>query len=174
MQYDYIASKYALQGKWRNANGAMGNSMELLHEPVAGPSAWTGRQMRADLRWIVDWTPQAIAEIEAAADTLRQHGKVAPYFSRADFPLPATAGFLADAIREVSSGRGFVLLRGLPVGRWSEQTLRNVYWGLGLHWGSAVTQNRQGDAIAEIIDRGLDANEVGVKPSMTNAEQRPH
>jgi hypothetical protein len=148
--------------------------MEMLLEPLRHVSAWTGEEMRADTRWIVDWTPEAIAEVEAAAERVRSAGKVAPRFGKADFPLPKVAAFLDTVMHEVAAGRGFVLLRGLPVQRWSEATIRDVYWGLGLHWGVAVTQNRAGDAIAEITDRGLDANQVGVKPSMTNAEQRPH
>lgn len=39
--------------------------------------------------------------------------------------------------------------------------------------GSPVSQNHHGDAIAEITDEGLDATQPGVKPSLTNAEQRP-
>jgi hypothetical protein len=149
-------------------------AMEMLLEPLESECAWTGTRMRADRRWIVDWPASAIAAIEAAASRLRDAGKVAPFFTKADFALPAVSGFLEQVAREVTSGRGFVLLRGLPVARWSDPTIRNVLWGLGLHWGRPVTQNRAGDAIAEITDRGLEAGKPGVKPSMTNAEQRPH
>ena len=148
--------------------------MEILLQPVTGPSAWTGAEMRRTPSWIVEWPPQARAELRAAADHLLAHGKSAPAFTRADFPLPTLGAFLAKVMAEVVAGRGFVLLRGLAVGEYDLQTARDIYWGLGCHWGKAVTQNVAGDAIAEITDRGLDANQVGVKPSLTNAEQRPH
>jgi hypothetical protein len=86
----------------------------------------------------------------------------------------AARDFLRSALREVTHGRGFALLRGLPVQRFSREQLRALYWEIGLALGTPVTQNAQGEAIAEITDHGLDANAVGVKPSMTNAEQRPH
>jgi hypothetical protein len=35
---------------------------------------------------------------------------------------------------QVLRGRGFALLRGLPVGRWSRQQTLIAYWGVGLHW----------------------------------------
>lgn len=37
----------------------------------------------------------------------------------ADFPLPTLGPLLAAILRDVTSGRGFALLKGLPVQRWS-------------------------------------------------------
>jgi hypothetical protein len=148
--------------------------VEILLEPVTDASAWRGADMRRGTDWIVEWPPEASAELEAAAARVRGRGKAAPFFGKADFPLPTLSRFLADVAREVASGRGFVLLRGWRVARYDAQTVKDMYWGLGCHWGTPVTQNLEGHAIAEITDRGLVAGEVGVKPSMTNAEQRPH
>lgn len=138
------------------------------------PSAWTGAEMRQSREWIVEWPKNARDELSAAAASIRLRGKMAPHFDKAEFPLPTLRAHLETAAREVASGRGFVLMRGLPIRSFDAQTQRDIYWGLGCHWGRPVTQNVAGDAIAEIIDRGLDAEQVGVKPSMTNAEQRPH
>ena len=49
-------------------------------------------------------------------------------------------------------GRGVVLLRGLPVERYSEDDLRRLYWGLGTHLGTARYQNAQGELIGEVRD----------------------
>ena len=148
--------------------------MEILRDTVAHPSAWTGAQMRERRDWVVDWPPQVLAELQSAAASVRAAGLAMPRFRRDDFPLPTARAFLAGVLREVTHGRGFVLLRGLPVKRDDLPAARDTFWGLGLHWGTPVTQNVKGDAIAEITDKGLDATKAGVKPSMTNAEQRPH
>ena len=148
--------------------------MQILRDPVMHPSAWTGAAMRRTDAWLLEWPAECIAELETAAQALRAARKSMPRFGVQDFPLPRTAGFLRRAMQEVTAGRGFVLLRGLPVRKYDLATVRDIYWGLGCHWGTPVTQNVAGDAIAEITDRGLDAGQVGVKPSMTNAEQRPH
>lgn len=42
----------------------------------------------------------------------------------ADFPLPLLAPVLARTARELQTGRGFFLLRGLPVEKWSRQQVR--------------------------------------------------
>lgn len=148
--------------------------MEILRQPVTHPSAWTGEEMRGRSDWIVEWPPEAIAELESAAEAVRAAGKAMPNFTREDVPLFHASAFLAEVMHEVVAGRGFVLLRGLPVHEYDAEMVRNIYWALGCHWGIPVTQNVAGDAIGEITDRGMDATQVGVKPSMTNAEQRPH
>jgi alpha-ketoglutarate-dependent taurine dioxygenase len=130
--------------------------MEILREPVEHPSAWTGAAMRRTEDWKLEWPRGAVDELAS--------GRVGP----------AAAEFLDATLREVTHGRGFVLLRGLPVDALDREALRDLYWELGRHWGTAITQNAKGDRVAEITDHGLDARQVGVKPSMTNAEQRPH
>jgi hypothetical protein len=130
--------------------------VQTLQDRVTHPSAWTGEAMRRRADWVLEWPAGALAELEAGAVG------------------SACGRFLESALREVTHGRGFVLLRGLPVQRFSREHLRSLYWEMGLRLGTPVTQNVKGEAIAEITDHGLDANAVGVKPSMTNAEQRPH
>jgi hypothetical protein len=52
-----------------------------------------------------------------------------------DFPLPSL-GPLLDAIAvDVKYGRGFTVMRGLPVERWSRTQTMVAYWGIGLYWG---------------------------------------
>jgi len=148
--------------------------MEVRREPVSHPTAWTGREMRGRTDWIVDWPAEVLAEIESATRDLRVMRKSMPAFTKDDFPLPRASAFLAGVMKEVTQGRGFVLLRGLPAQSYERDFLRDLYWGIGRHWGIAVTQNAKGDPIAEITDYGMDASKPGVKPSMTNAEQRPH
>lgn len=54
--------------------------------------------------------------------------------SKDDFPLPTLGPILKEVQQEVIRGRGFALLRGLPVERWSRKETLVAYWGIGLHW----------------------------------------
>ncbi len=148
--------------------------MAIHMSAVRSASAWRAADLAKSDEWIVRLSPTDRAELEAAAQALRSQGIGAAEFGAAEFPLPTLAPKLAALMDEVSHGRGFVLLRGLPVARHDDPTIRTIFWGLGCHWGSAITQNRAGDPIAVITDLGLDASTPGVKPSLTNAEQRPH
>jgi hypothetical protein len=73
-------------------------------------------------------------------------------FGRDDFPLPKTAALLADISEELENGRGAVRLRGVDVGRYDEDDLRRIFWGIGRHLGTAVYQNARGEIMGEVRD----------------------
>src|SRR3954464_13420572 len=147
---------------------------EILRTPVTHPSAWRGRELKSDRSWIVELTSSQAAELEQAAARVVERGTSPVDLAKTDFELPSCDGVFEEVRRHVVDGRGFVLLRGMLVKGRSAGLIRAMYWGLGTRLGKAVTQNLQGDLIAEIRDRGKDVNNLDVKPSETNAEQRPH
>jgi hypothetical protein len=87
-----------------------------------------------------------------------------------DFPLPLTAGLLADVADELENGCGMVQLRGLPVQRYSDIELRTLWFGLGLNLGRPLFQNRSGELMRAIHDEGAD---VGRRYGQVEAEGRP-
>jgi alpha-ketoglutarate-dependent taurine dioxygenase len=92
---------------------------------------------------------------------------------RADYDFDdALTVKLASAAREVRSGRGFVVLRGLPAEGIDVEQYGMAVWGLGLHFGFALSQNAQGELITHVID----ATSVDPTPRMyrSNMELRPH
>ena len=70
--------------------------------------------------------------------------------TREQFPLP-TLGPVLEAVREeVRAGRGFALLRRVPVERYSRREVAIAYWGIGLYWGVALSNNAKGHLIGHI------------------------
>ena len=51
-------------------------------------------------------------------------------------------------------GRGFVLIRGLPRERWSNDDLCLAYWGIGAHLGRPWPQNKYGHVLGDVTDQG--------------------
>ena len=147
---------------------------EILLSPVNHPSAWRGCNLAEDRSWVVQLGEDQAAELERSAECAVANGNPTVELTHGDFRLDRCESLLEDVRRRVVDGLGFVLLRGLPVQGRSREVVRAMYWGLGTRLGHAVTQNLQGDLVAEITDRGLDVNNLDVKPSQTNAEQRPH
>ena len=88
----------------------------LSRRLIEGPSAWIGADMRGrEAEWSYRLSPSEIAEIEAALKLVQARGLDIADIRREDFPLP-TLGPVLDRLRaEVLDGRGFVLLRGVPV-----------------------------------------------------------
>ena len=132
-------------------------------------AAWTGGTLTGSRDWIVALTSEQIDEIDRALRTARSGGRPLDAIDRAHFPLPGMAPFLADLAREIEEGRGFVLLRGLPIERYSEDEAALVFWGIGAHLGTAVPQSRKGDRLGHVRDLGGDIRDPSVRGYETRA-----
>jgi hypothetical protein len=49
-------------------------------------------------------------------------------------------------------GRGFVVLRGIPVDRYDVADVERIYWGVGSHFGAGHSQSARGDYIGYVRD----------------------
>ena len=95
--------------------------MTLPTAPVASAAAWYGADLADSDSWIRVFSPAEINELEAAAEQARVSGKPRTDLTREDFPLPGLAAACRAWLKELAQGRGFLLLRGLPVQRWGEE-----------------------------------------------------
>jgi len=139
-----------------------------------GPQVWHGPAMAARQDWIEPLSPAEIAEIAAAAAPLADHGTDIASLQAPDFPLPTLAGRLAQIQHEVLQGRGFALLRGLPVADWPLRLSATAFYGLGLHLGQPVSQNAQGHVLGHVRDLGLKSDDPGVRIYQTAERQTFH
>jgi hypothetical protein len=116
---------------------------EWRAEDVADPAGWTEVLTEAE-----------IAEIDAAVEANR--GRIGDLLSvgKADFVLPTLAGRLKAIERELMEGRGFVLIRGLPRERYSNDEMCLAYWGIGAHLGRPWPQNHYGHLLGDVTDQG--------------------
>lgn len=127
--------------------------------PIEGPMAWKGSDFGPRQDWHFRLTARHLAEIEAAAAALDGRDLELPQITAADFPLP-TLGAELEAMNEtLRSGSGFVLLTGIDVERYREDMLRQIFVGIGTHFGISVSQSHRGDYLGDVIDRSEAGNE---------------
>ena len=126
----------------------------ILKTPVTGPAAWRGAELAGDTSSIHPLSAQVIATLEAALAHVKARSLAFPDFTKSDFPIGNWAGELARHADELENGRGFLVLRGLPVERYSEDDIRIIYYGIGLHLGVPVRQNPRGDLLGEVMAVG--------------------
>src|SRR4030095_15947395 len=115
--------------------------------PMLGPAAWRGEDLRRTIDWIWPITDADIEEVDAALQRVKRRGLDWRAMARDDFQIPRFARSLAEVSHELEDGRGLVLLRRLPVERYTDADLRIIYWGLGLHLGTPRYQNAQAELI---------------------------
>ncbi len=146
---------------------------ETLPPPIEDASAWRGTDMAKDTSWLVSLDEDTIAEIEAAARTALAAGDIAKITAER-FPLPGFAQKLVGIVDDVMRGRGFALLRGLPVDRWPLEVSAAAYFGLGAHIGSARSQNAMGHLLGHVSDLGRDPADPSARIYQTSARQTFH
>jgi alpha-ketoglutarate-dependent taurine dioxygenase len=69
-----------------------------------------------------------------------------------DFTHPALDALLSDFLHQLRSGPGIAVLRGIPVDQYSLEEVEAIYWGIGSHFGDAVSQSAAGDLLGRVTD----------------------
>jgi len=140
----------------------------MLTEKITGPTLWKGADLTNDSSWVHQLCDSAIESIEQALADLKRNGLTFPNFSKVDFPLPALTENLKSYANSLENGLGFLLLRGLPIDRYSEQDIKTIYYGIGLNLGQPVGQNPNGDLLGLVMNVG-DINKKNTRVYETNA-----
>lgn len=152
---------------------------EILKEHVVEPSVWMADEYRNSDEWTFNFTDVHIRELSEALNYVQSQGLGGTQFTKDDFPLP-TLGPDLDVQRELlENGRGFTLMRGIPIDRYDLDELTAIYWGIGAHLGEGFFQNAQGDLVGHVTDHGrkfegTDPYKFNIRAYTTTVEIPPH
>jgi len=138
---------------------------------IHSPAAWFGKDLRTRSDWQWRFTPAEIAELKAAVAHAGSTGKPMGKLGKPDFPLPTLARRIDEWRKELRHGRGFVLLRGVPVQDWTEAQSEIFYWCLGHYLGTPGAQNPEGDLLGHVRDQRTGQD---VRLYRTNHAIAPH
>ena len=143
--------------------------------PIGGEAAWRGSELasRRD-DWRIVLAPDERAELIAAVARARSTGRSPEALTPADFPLPKLSARIQDWRRELDTGRGFVLVSGVPVEELSREDVELLFWCVGLHLGNPGAQNVMGDTLGHVVDTGEDAANPFVRLYRTASNIRYH
>jgi hypothetical protein len=144
---------------------------------IEGPSAWIGATLRCKLdTWTVVLSAAEIKEIQDATSQAMARGPDIGTMTRADFPLPALGPRLDRLRAEVLRGRGFVVIRGLPVLGQSMMQNATAFCGIGAYFGHKRPQNAAGHLLGHVRDLGgpTTGDDPTVRPYRTAERQMFH
>ena len=144
-----------------------------LPKKIKGPQAWYGQKIGSSNEWIYSLSHQELKEIESALKLVKNRDITE--ITSNNFPLPLLEDKLHKICDEVMRGRGFALIRGLPVGHLSMEEAAKAYFGIGSYFGSARSQNAHGHVLGHVRDLGRDAvNDPSARIYQTTERQTFH
>ncbi len=123
-------------------------------EPVRARSAWRPADFPTPDAHSVTLTGAHFAAFDRALAANRAAGRHPEDVTARDFPLESIASDVAAWRDEVLHGRGFVVLREFPRDHYTDDDLGRLFFGLGTHFGRAVSQSSMGDKLGHVIDVG--------------------
>jgi hypothetical protein len=153
-----------------------GDPTSSLPPVQTGPAAWVGAEMAKRDDWILELRPSHVRELEAAVEArlaLGESGLAAPW-TASTFPLPTLGPILTSMRQELLHGRGFVLLRRLPIERYTRLETASIFMAIGAHLGRARSQNAKGHLLGHVYDFGLSSSDPHVRLYQTNQRQTFH
>ena len=122
--------------------------------------------------WIEEFTDSEIGEVERAVQALAKTDLAK--IRAEDVPLPTLAPRLRILLDEVLNGRGFVLLKGLPVERWTMQETATAFLAIGVHLGNLRMQNAEGHLLGHVKDLGRTSDDPNTRIYQTRERQTFH
>jgi hypothetical protein len=106
--------------------------------------------------WIRPRSAAEVTELEAAVQRLDATGIDIAEIGPDDLQVPGLLPLVEQIRRAVLRETGFILVRGVPVERWSVRQCAIAYFGLGAMLGEPVSQNAKGHILGHVKDIGAD------------------
>ena len=145
-----------------------------MSEPINLPpevrdrSAWYAT---ADTDWVEEISADQIREVEDAVRELEESGVEV---ERINAALPTLGPWLRGLLDEVLSGRGFVLIRRLPVERWTKRQAALAFLIIGAQLGNLRMQNAEGHLLGHVRDMGKSSDDPNTRIYQTRERQTFH
>jgi hypothetical protein len=141
---------------------------------IDGVAAWYGPELATRRDWIHTLDESELAEIDTAIREFKALGLSFGEIMPQTFRLPNLSARLESILGELLNGRGFVLVRGFPVARYSVEETAIAYLGIGSHLGSFRSQNAKGHLLGHVRDLGADISQATTRYYQTNRELEYH
>jgi len=125
----------------------------VVHAPVDHASAWRAAERGRD-SFVVQLQAHHLAALDQALQTVKQKNKDAESITPDDFCLREIEADVAAWRDEVMHGSGMIILSGFPLERYSREELGMIHFGIGTHFGTAMSQSVMGDTLGHVVNVG--------------------
>src|SRR5262249_6858326 len=126
-------------------------NMTELHR-VSGKSVWLGKDLARTQEHVQLFPRDTLTEIDECVNRIRQSGKPLEEIGVEDFPFASMGAKLKACKDELATGRGLVIMRGIPAEKYTDDELGMIFWGFGAHFGVQMPQSFLGDRLGTVMD----------------------
>jgi hypothetical protein len=120
--------------------------------PIDHPSAWKVADFKSPADYTVELTTAQLGDLAIAIRKIHEAGLTLADLTRYHFDVPSLKPAIDEIRRQIADGRGFVVLRRLPVEDYSKDELGMIFWGIGTHLGNGLSQSVLGDRLGHVKD----------------------
>ncbi|MEV0698693.1 TauD/TfdA family dioxygenase [Saccharopolyspora sp. NPDC050389] len=125
-------------------------SADVLREPCRTAAAWKAADLGEPAEWRLELSPSHLDELESALKAARKNGIVLLRLTGERFPLPTLGAELRRVARALEDGRGFAVIKGVPVERYDDAEINTIFWGMAQYLGFPVSQDSFGRKLGRI------------------------
>ncbi len=124
--------------------------------------------------WRWELLPQQITSLEAAVRQFLESRTPIEEISPLSFAVPTLRENLEHLCQELINGKGFSLVSGLDLGKYSREEIAVIFMGLGSYIGNARSQNAAGHLLGHVRNLNMNADDPNVRIYQTANRQTFH
>ncbi|KAK1145206.1 hypothetical protein N8T08_004358 [Aspergillus melleus] len=137
IQYHPDYNKYKARTQRRQENELLTTSLPKGFPPGLSSSlVWQGKDIENSDDWIYSLSEGQLNEIDSALRAFEAIKRPLGYINNETFPLPTLRPILRALSRDLHLGRGFFVLRGLRVDKYTREENLIIYAGVSSHVGN--------------------------------------
>ena len=116
------------------------------------PSAWKVVDFKTPADYTIDLSGTHLRDIERAMGQIKAAGLGLDDLRYEHFDVPSLRPVIDRIRHQIEDGRGFAVLRRLPVEDYSKDEIGMIFWGIGTHLGRGLSQSVLGDRLGHVKD----------------------
>ncbi|KAJ5158403.1 Taurine catabolism dioxygenase TauD/TfdA [Penicillium coprophilum] len=145
IQYHPEYEKYKERTRRRKETETLQSTVPAgFPEKLTSPLVWEGKEVEERDDWIYQLNKDQLDEIDAALKSFKALGLSLGHINQSTFPLPTLRPALRDISKEIHTGRGFAVLRGLRIDDYSREDNVIIYAGVSSHIGNIRGRQQEG------------------------------
>jgi Taurine catabolism dioxygenase TauD, TfdA family len=143
--------------------------------PIERLTIWRGSDFKNPADFTHRLTDAEVSEIDAAVQAAAEPRIDPVAIGKHNFSLPRLGEYLTRSRDDIlMHGRGFIVLRGLPVERYTIEQTAAAFLGIGAYFGRPVSQNGKGHILGHVKDLGRTIDDPSARIYQTTHRQTFH